>query len=140
MPKFWSCNVTKEIEYKFSNPFVFATWRCKHLIFQIKIIWSNIIHSLKYLRSTTLGCEDIWNRKSELVAKTQFISKMQVNNCIYIILCLKTSNCKLWYMSIFSTAQCTIYILTLQSSFETVIFRSLVSKVKLLNRCYPRKI
>ena len=29
-------------------------------------IWSNRIHSLKYLRSTTLGCKDIGIRKSEL--------------------------------------------------------------------------
>jgi len=43
------------------------------LIFQTWIILSNRIHSLKYLRSTTLGCKDIGIRKSEFVAKTQFL-------------------------------------------------------------------
>ena len=33
----------------------------------------NIIQSLKYLRSTTLGCKDIGIRKSEFVPKTQFL-------------------------------------------------------------------
>ena len=34
------------------------------------------IYSLKYLRSTTLGCKDIRIRKSEFVAKTQYISNI----------------------------------------------------------------
>ena len=29
------------------------------MIFQTQILWSNIIHSLIYLRSATLGCKDI---------------------------------------------------------------------------------
>ena len=41
---------------KFSNPYIVATWWCKHLIFQTSNIRFNRIHSLKYLRSTTLGC------------------------------------------------------------------------------------
>ena len=36
-------------------------------------IWSNINHSLIYLRSETLGCKDILIWKSKFVAKTQFI-------------------------------------------------------------------
>ena len=52
---------------KFSNPYIFTTgWR-RPLIFQTYIIWSNRIHSLKYLRSTTLGCKDIRIRKFEFV-------------------------------------------------------------------------
>ena len=43
------------------------------MIFQTQIIWSNRIHSLKYLRSTTFGSKDIVIRKSEFVAKTQFL-------------------------------------------------------------------
>ena len=39
---------------------------------QTQIIWSNRIHRLKYLRSTTFGFNDIVNRKSEFVTKTQF--------------------------------------------------------------------
>ena len=35
---------------KFSNPFIFSTWRWKPLIFQTLIIWSNRIQSLKYSR------------------------------------------------------------------------------------------
>ena len=37
-------------------------------------MWCNIIHRLKYLRSTTLGCRDIGIRKSEFVSKTQLLS------------------------------------------------------------------
>ena len=37
----------------------------KPLIFQAKIIQSNKIYRFQYLRSTTLGCKDIRNRKSE---------------------------------------------------------------------------
>ena len=35
-------------------------------------IWSNRIHSLKYLWSSTLDCKDIRIRKLEFVIKTQF--------------------------------------------------------------------
>ena len=42
-----------------SNPLIFQTW----------IIWSNIIHSLRYVRSTTLDYKDIGIRKSEFVGK-----------------------------------------------------------------------
>ena len=45
----------------------------KSLIFQTYIIWSNRIHSLKYLRSTTLEFKDVGFRKAEFVAKTQFL-------------------------------------------------------------------
>ena len=34
---------------------------------------------MKYLRSTTLGCKDIGNRKSEFVGKTQFLGFSVVN-------------------------------------------------------------
>ena len=43
------------------------------MIFQTQITWSNRIHSLKYLRSATFGSKDIVIRKSEFVAKTQFL-------------------------------------------------------------------
>ena len=58
---------------KFSNPYIYGTWCCRLLIFQTKIIWCNKIRSLKYLRSTTLGCRHIEIRKSEFVTKTQFL-------------------------------------------------------------------
>ena len=63
--------------HKFSccKTYIFAALWSKPLIFQTYIIWSNIIHSLKYLRSSTLGCNDIEIRKSEFVAKTQFLCK-----------------------------------------------------------------
>ena len=47
---------------KFSNPYIFAILKCISLIFQTQIISSNIIHSLKYLRSVSLGCKDIENQ------------------------------------------------------------------------------
>ena len=46
----------------------------KPLIFQAQNILSNRIHSLKYLGSTTFGFKDIVIRKSEFVAKTQFLN------------------------------------------------------------------
>ena len=56
---------------KYLNSYIFTTWWCKLLIFQTKCIWSNTIHSLKYLKSA--GCKDIGIRKSAFVAKTQFL-------------------------------------------------------------------
>ena len=50
---------------KFSNPYIITNWMGKPLIFQAKIIQSNKIYRFQYLRSTTLGCKDIRNRKSE---------------------------------------------------------------------------
>ena len=58
---------------KFSNPYSFATWWCKPLIFQTKTIWSNRINSLKYERSRRMGCQVIGIRKSEFVANTHFL-------------------------------------------------------------------
>ena len=37
------------------------------------MIWSDRIHNSKYQRSTTFGWKDIGIRKSEFVAKTQFV-------------------------------------------------------------------
>ena len=45
--------------YQFFKPYFFAT--------QFKL--SNKIHGLKYLRSTTLSCKDIWIRKSRACCK-----------------------------------------------------------------------
>ena len=58
---------------KYLNLNILRTRCCKPLILQIQIIWSNIIHSLKYLRSATFGSKDIGIRKSEFVAKAQFL-------------------------------------------------------------------
>ena len=40
---------------QFSNTYICTTKLCKPLIFQTLIVWYNRNHSLKYLRSTTLG-------------------------------------------------------------------------------------
>ena len=70
-------NITKELSFcnklKFSNPYSFATWWCKPLIFQTKTIRSNRINSLKYERSRRMGCQVIEIRKSEFVANTHFL-------------------------------------------------------------------
>ena len=58
---------------KYLNLNIFRTQCCKPLIFQTQINWSNRTHSLKYLRSATFGSKDIMIRKSEFVAKTQFL-------------------------------------------------------------------
>ena len=58
---------------QYLNLNIFRTRCCKPLIFQTQICWSNRIHCLKYLRSTTFGSKDIVIRKSEFVAKNQFL-------------------------------------------------------------------
>ena len=61
-PNLWSANINnlcrnsvKELSLyhtlKCSNPYILANCWCKLLKFQTLIIWSNKIHSLKYLRS-----------------------------------------------------------------------------------------
>ena len=54
------------------NPYFFGT-QCRKSLILSYIIWSYIIHSLKYLRSTTLESKDIVFRKAEFVAKTQYL-------------------------------------------------------------------
>ena len=58
------------------NPDTFATQCRTSLIFQTYIVWSNRIHILKYLRSTTLESKDTRARKVKFVAKTQVLWKM----------------------------------------------------------------
>ena len=55
----------------------------KPLIFQTWILLSNRMHRLKYLRSLILVCQDIGIRKSEFVAKTQFL---YIQNSIIILI------------------------------------------------------
>ena len=73
----WYKSVSKELslwnEIKYLNHNIFRTRCCKPLIFQTQIIWSNRIHSLKYLRYATFGSKEIVIGKSEFVAKTQFL-------------------------------------------------------------------
>ena len=58
---------------KYLNLNIFRSRCCKPLIFQTQIIWSNGIHNLNYLRSATFDSQDIVIRKSEFVAKTEFL-------------------------------------------------------------------
>ena len=55
------------------NLHIFGMYYIRPLVFQTYIIYSNLIHSLKYLRSPTLGYKDIGIRKLEFVANTQFL-------------------------------------------------------------------
>ena len=55
-------------KFTFCKTYIFSTLWCKPLIFQ-----TYIIYSLKYERSTSLGCKDIEIRKSEFAAKSQFL-------------------------------------------------------------------
>ena len=43
-----------------------------------------LIHSLKYLRSTTFGFKEIGFKKSEFVAKTQFLFTVRLRNKIIV--------------------------------------------------------
>jgi len=72
---------------KSSNPYVVATWWYKPFIFFTKIFWSNRTHTLKYLRSTTLGGKHIGNRKSEFVAKTHFQMNLSEQNMLIFTFC-----------------------------------------------------
>ena len=69
--------LTKELslqhKIKYLNLNIFRTRCCKPLIFQTQIVLCYRIHSLKYLRYATFGCKVIVIRKSEFVAKTQFL-------------------------------------------------------------------
>ena len=47
-------------------------------VMYIKIVSKYRIHSLKYLRYATFGSKDIVIRKSEFVAKTQFLSDLYI--------------------------------------------------------------
>ena len=61
------------LKFWFSNPNIFGFQRRKPLIFQtMTFVRSNNI-SLKYQKFTTLGSKDIEIRKTEFVAKTQFL-------------------------------------------------------------------
>ena len=53
---------------KFSNSYPFATWLSNHLRVKNYMIRTYNIYSFKCVRSTTLGCKDIW-----FVAKNQFL-------------------------------------------------------------------
>ena len=81
-------DITKELSFcsklKFSNPHICATKWFKPLIFQTLNIYSNRIRSLKYLRFTRLDCKDIRIRKSEFMAKTQFLLYLLIHYITYI--------------------------------------------------------
>ena len=68
---------------RYLNHNIFKTQFCKPLIFQTQINWSNRIHSLKYLRYATFGSKDVMIRKSEFVAKTQFLSLCKAQIVIF---------------------------------------------------------
>ena len=96
---------TKEMSFshklKSSNPNIFAAWWCKALIFQTLIILSISINNLKYLRSKTLGYKDIEIRKSEFVAKIQFLKPRSLSFLnLALQLCLQ---CKCKYQAIWKT-------------------------------------
>ena len=66
----------------FSNPNIFGTQCRKPLIFQTYIFWSNKSHSLRFQRFTTSKSKDIGIRKSEFVAKSQFLCKILTKSVI----------------------------------------------------------
>ena len=60
-------------KFLFFNTYISTTKLCEPLIFQTRIALYNRSHSLKYLRSTTLGFKDKEIIKSQFVTKTQFL-------------------------------------------------------------------
>ena len=85
----FSNDIAKKMSFchklKSSNHYILSIRWWIPLIFQIYVIWSNRIHRLKYLRSTTLGCKDIdiWN--SEFVAKTQLLWDFNILGYMYLV-------------------------------------------------------
>jgi len=88
----WYKTVSKELslchKLIFSDPFIFATWCCRPLIFQtiISVRLNNL--SLKNHRFTVtpLSCKDIIIKKFNIVTKTQFLyTKIH----IYIQFCIE---------------------------------------------------
>ena len=77
-------NFTKELtlchKLWFSNPYIFGFQRRKPLIFQTMTFDRSKNISLKYQRFTTLASKDIGIRKSEFVAKSQFLCSSVINN------------------------------------------------------------
>ena len=74
---------TKELslchELWFSNPYIYGFQRRRPLTFQTMTSFRSNSISLKYQRFTTLGSKNIGIRKSEFVAKTQFLCKVPIN-------------------------------------------------------------
>ena len=66
------------LPFTFSNSFIFATWQCKPLIFQLLVIRSNKIYRLICLRSMTFGCKDILISKLEFVALDSISSALSI--------------------------------------------------------------
>ena len=69
----------------------FATWWFKPLIFKTYIIWSNRIHNMKYLRSTT------WDFKNKRIKTSEFVAKTQFTFCLSFTLACKDSFSKAFY-------------------------------------------
>ena len=107
----------------FLNPIVLQPDNINLSFFILKIIWSDRIHSLKYQRSTTLGCIDKEIRKSEFVARTQFL-------CPYLLMKRNyppvltswirktTFRLKLCFQNFANFGICVLYILFFWLIFE----------------------
>ncbi len=101
-------------------------------------LWSNKIHSLKYLRFTTLESKDIGFRNAEFVAKTQFLWFSEE----------KKINCLQWFMKVFQSLR-LVWSFFNDHSKKTflfvrcaILFSSLKDKsLKSIDspRCYPSK-
>ena len=72
----------------FYNRHIFSTWWCKPLIFQTIIIWSKMIHSLKYLRSRSDNQMQRYRDKKIRVCDTD----------AWLLFCNYISNPSFWYI------------------------------------------
>ena len=73
--KIFATNLNFDI-FKYIYSYLLSLQWCKPFIFKTLNIWSNRIKSLKYLR---LGCKDVGIRKSDFVAKTEFLPRDTVS-------------------------------------------------------------
>ena len=85
-------------KFWFSNLYIFAFLMYRPIIFQTKNSVFNHLR-LKYQKFTQSGCNDIWIRKFEFVAKTQFLRKCTFLLNLFLVI----------FLVIYSLTICIIY-------------------------------
>ena len=92
--------------FKFSNPFIFKTRWFILFIFQTYIIWTNKIHSLKYLRHWVAKIQSLWLR-------LKFLKRERVLG-YFLYHRLTDLNLLCWFIWSVSSPKCKILQLFLQ--------------------------
>ena len=133
--------------HKLSNPYIFATRWCKPLIFQTKIIKSNKIHCLKYLRFKTfrfniLGLEYLSLWQKIIFFWYAFYEEMKSNSLFYILCfkfftpCIFCSCCLVPQWMFFYLLSCsTLYLALFKSANRVSNSLRLVCRLTGISTC-----